>query len=208
MTVIGKRVSRLPKNIWLLFLAQPLVGCAAPLVIFAGGILGARIAPSPDLATLPLTMMILGTAFGVIPASMLMNKVGRKRGTMIGFTIAIAGTLLATHAAMQSDFLLLVAGTLSIGFSLAFVAQLRFAALESLDDPILNPKAISLLMTSGLFAAILGPEVAVVASQWIDSPHGFAGSFLSLAVLFSIAILIISRLDSMAPAVHESHENA
>jgi MFS family permease len=208
VAIIGSRNSNLPKNIWLLFLAQPLAMCAAPMVVLCGGILGAKMAPTPELATLPITMMILGTASGVIPASMLMQKIGRKNGTMIGFSIAIIGALIATYAAIYAVFSLLIVGTVLLGFCMAFVAQLRFAALDSLENPLLNPKAISLLMVSGLFAAMLGPEIAVSASQLIDSPYGFAGSFFSLSILFLCAIFIISRLDPMVPAKQESQEGA
>jgi len=207
-TSIGMRVSNLPKNIWLLFLAQPLAMCAAPMVVLAGGLLGAKMAPTAELATLPLTLMILGSAFGVAPASYLMKQIGRKRGTMIGFSVAVAGALLATVSAIKDIFWLLIMGAIFLGFSMAFVAQLRFAALESLSDHKLNPKAISVLMTSGLFAAMLGPEVAVSAAHWIESPYGFAGSFLALAVLFIVAIVIISRLDPIKPPKQSSDANA
>ena len=204
----GYRRSNLPKNIWLLFLAQPLAMCAAPMVVLCGGLLGAKIAPTPELATLPLALMILGTAGGVIPASMLMKNIGRKNGTITGFSIAIVGALIASYAAVHALFWLLILGTVLLGFCMAFVAQLRFAALDSLADPKLNPKAISVLMTSGLFAAMLGPEIAVSAADLIDSPYGFAGSFFILSILFFIAIIIVGRLDPMQPAQQESHQGA
>jgi len=198
-SILGYRLSQLPKNIWLLFLAQPLAMCAAPMIVLSGGLLGAKMAPSPDLATLPLTLMILGTASGVIPASMLMKKIGRKKGTMLGFSVAIFGALIETAATISDDFVLFNTGAVLSGFTMAFVSQLRFAAIESLSDPLLNPKAISVLMISGLFAAILGPEIAVTAAYWIDSPYGFAGSFFSLAILYLVAIVIISFLDPIKP---------
>jgi len=208
VAIVGSRHSDLPKNIWLLFLAQPLAMCGAPMVVLCGGLLGAKMAPNPELATLPITMMILGTASGVVPASMLMQQIGRKNGTMIGFSIAIIGSLVATYAAIYNLFSLLILGTVLIGFCMAFVSQLRFAALDSLENPLLNPKAISLLMISGLFAAMLGPEIAVSAADFIDSPYGFAGSFFFLSILFLCAIIIISRLDPMQPAKQESQEGA
>ena len=208
ITFIGLKKSPLPKNIWLLFLAQPLAMSATTMVVLSGGILAAKMAPSPELATLPLTLMILGVAAGVAPATMLMKKIGRKKGTMIGFFIAIIGSLIITYSAINPSFIGLVIGTILLGLTMSFVAQLRFAALESLHDPELNPKAIALLMTSGLFAAIIGPEITVVAADLIDSPYGFAGSFFCLAILFVVAMLVISQLDSTQPVKVESHANA
>ena len=51
-----------------------------------GGIVGATMAPVPGLATLPVALMIVGTAMSTIPASLLMRRVGRK----VGFIFAAA----------------------------------------------------------------------------------------------------------------------
>jgi len=97
-----------------------------------------------------------------------------------------------------------VIGAILLGTSMAFVAQMRFAAIESLKDISDAPKAISVLMVGGMFAAILGPEVAVIAKDWIVSPHGFSGSFLALSIMIIIAILVISRLSPIGISQHQS----
>ncbi len=204
----GRHFIQLPKNVWLLFLAQPLAMASASMVVFAGGLVASKIAPNPELTTLPLSLMILGTAAGVIPASMLMKKVGRKRGTIIGLSIAIIGALLCTISTLINHFILLVCGAILLGSSMAFVAQMRFAALESLTDPIDAPKAISVLMIGGMFAAILGPEVAVIAKDWIFPEHEFAGSFFALSILILSSIIVLSRLDPIKINTHDSAENS
>ncbi len=194
IAIIGNKVSQLPSNVWLIFLAQPLALSSATMVVFAGGLLGSKIAPSADLATIPITVMILMAAIGVIPAALSMKHFGRRMGTILGLLVAIVGALISAYAALHSQFILLILGIACIGFSLAFVAQLRFAVIESLKDSKDSPKAISVLMLGSMFAAILGPEVTVIAKDWIDSPNGYVGSFLSLALMLFIALLIISRL--------------
>jgi len=194
IALIGSRFIKLPRNVWLLFLAQPLAMCSASMVVFAGGLIASKVASDPELATLPLTLMILGTASAVIPASMLMKKLGRRKGTIIGLSWAVVGSLLCMYAAIQSMFWLLVFGSVLLGMSMAFVAQMRFAAIESLDSIEDSPTAISVLMVGGMFAAILGPEAAVVAKDWIDSPHGFAGSFLALTMLLLASIVLVTAL--------------
>lgn len=203
IALIGRHFILLPTNVWLLFLAQPLAMCSASMVVFAGGLIATKIAPDPELATLPLTLMILGTASAVIPASMIMKKFGRRIGTIIGLSGAVVGSLLGMYSAMIANFELLVLGAILLGASMAFVAQMRFAAIESLDSIKDSPKAISVLMVGGIFAAILGPEAAVVAKDWIDSPHGFAGSFLALAILILASIAFIAFLKPIG--VKESH---
>lgn len=191
---LGNRISRLPSNIWLLFLAQPLALSSTSMIVLAGGLLSAKIAPNPELATLPITGMILMTAAGVVPASILMKKFGRRKGTIAGLLIGFVGSLLAVLSAMLADFWMFVMAAGIMGFSIAFVAQMRFAAIESLTDIKDSPKAISILMIGSMFAAILGPEVATVGKDWIDSPNGFAGSFLGLAVMIVFSIVLIYQL--------------
>ncbi|MGX5172935.1 MFS transporter [Aliikangiella sp. IMCC44653] len=195
IALFGRYFIQLPKNIWLLFYAQPLAMSSSSMVVFAGGIVAAKIAPSPELATLPLTLMILGTAVAVIPASMLMKKLGRRIGTLCGLFVAIVGAVWCSAAAYYSAFYWLVGGSVLLGFSMAFVAQMRFAAMESLADLKDSPTAIAVLMVGGMFAAILGPEVAVVAKDWIVSSNGFAGSFAGLAVMLIMAAITIALLD-------------
>ena len=50
----------------------------------AGGIVGAQIAPSADLATLPPAVQILRIASAAIPASLLMSRFGRRAGWSYG----------------------------------------------------------------------------------------------------------------------------
>lgn len=208
VAIFGRFFIRLPKNIWLLFVAQPLSMSSASLVVFAGGLLATKIAPSPELATLPLTLMILGTAIAVIPASFAMKTFGRRKGTILGLSIAVIGAILSMIAALKSMFVLLIAGAMLLGASMAFVAQMRFAAIESVNNALDAPKAISVLMVGGIFAAILGPEIAVSGQYWIDASYGYAGSFLGLAVLLLVAILVISFLDPIGVKEHQEGQGA
>jgi len=195
VALFGRLVVNLPKNVWLLFAAQPLAMSASSMMVFAGGLLATKIAPTPELATLPVTILIGGIALAVFPAAALMKRLGRRIGTMLGLSLGVLGALLAMLAAIYSLFSLLNIGAGLLGASTAFVAQMRFAAIESLPSLDDSPKAISVLMIAGIFAAILGPEVAVYGKSLIESPHGYAGSFLGLGCLFIVSIAVISRLD-------------
>ena len=79
LSFIGlQRLFTLPKNVWLLFLVQPLVMAASPVIVFIGGILATSMGADPALVTLPVTVMILGVASGAIPAALLAKKKGRR----------------------------------------------------------------------------------------------------------------------------------
>ncbi|WP_371187873.1 MFS transporter [Thalassotalea maritima] len=180
------KVLHYPRNICVLFFTSPLLACIGPTVTFIGGLLATKIAPSEKLATLPLTLMIVGTALGTIIVSQLNQRLGRKQATNIGYGLALIGCLLAMFSAVQGWFYLLLLATLFMGFSIAFSLQLRFAAIESVASTQ-SASAVSVLMLSGIFAAILGPEMALFSKDWIASEHGYAGSFLGLAILISIS---------------------
>ena len=183
------KVLNLPRNVAVLFFTMPLLMCITPTITFIGGILASKIAPDPSLATLPMTIMILGMAASTFLVSKLSSKFGRKRATNIGFIIAIVGTLTAMFSAVTASFNLFILATFLMGSSMAFAQQMRFAALESVS-PDNAAKVISALMLSGIFAAMIGPEIALMAKDWITAPHGYAGSFLGLLILLLISLLV------------------
>jgi len=191
--VVLQRMFKLPSNIWLLFLIQPLVMAASPVIVFIGGILSTSMGADPALVTLPVTVMILGVASAAIPAALLAKAKGRRFATYTGFSIGLLGTLLAMFSALNASFEVFVLASLLFGASTAFIQQLRFAAIESVNNSKDVPTVLSILMLSGIFSAFLGPEIAVTAKDWINSPHGYAGSFLFLAGLFVLAMVLMAN---------------
>lgn len=190
-TAVLSRVFILPKNIWILFLVQPLVMAASPIIVFIGGILSTAIAQDASLATLPVTVMILGVASAAIPAALLAKRLGRKLATYLGFSLGLIGCCIAVFATQQANFKLFTLASLFFGMSTAFIQQLRFAAIESVQDDNEIPTVLSILMLSGIFSAFLGPEIAVVAKDWISSPHGYTGSFIFIGMLNLIAMVLL-----------------
>lgn len=179
------------RNILLLTLASALAMSAAPVVIFIGGLIGSELAPDPRLATLPVAFMVIGTALSTIPAAMIMQRLGRKRGFMLGAAGGVLANLLAAFALSIHSFALFVTATALIGFHLAFVQQYRFAAAESVPQDQAG-KAISFVLVGGVIAAFIGPELAQTAAHWFEQM--FVGSFVALAALIVIALLLLSQI--------------
>ena len=102
--LVLSRIFTLPRNIWLLFIAQPLVMSASPIIVFIGGILSSKMADDPSLATLPITLMILGVAAGSIPAAMLAKNKGRKYAIYTGLSCSLLAVCLAIVSAKFSLF--------------------------------------------------------------------------------------------------------
>jgi len=190
-TILLTNKFSLPRNISLLFMAQPLVMCSAPIIVFIGGLLASELTTNASLATLPISLMILGVAAGSIPAAIIAKIKGRKFAVFTGFTTLLIAALLAILAIQLASFELFTCSSFLFGLGGSFTQQLRFAAIESTDNEGDIPKVLAILMLSGVFAAFLGPEIAVTAKEWLASPHGYAGSFLLLAFFIVLAALIM-----------------
>ena len=172
-------------------MAQPLVMCSAPIIVFIGGLLSSELTTNPSLATLPISLMILGVAAGSIPAAIIARSKGRKFAVFTGFSCLFIASLFAITATKLALFELFAFASFLFGIGSSFTQQLRFVAIESTDNEDDIPKILSILMLSGVFAAFLGPEIAVTAKEWLTSPHGYAGSFLLLAFFIGLAALIM-----------------
>ncbi len=166
-------------------LAQCFGQTAAPIVVLLGGIVGAQIAPSSGLATLPVALMIIGTAVTTIPASLLMSRVGRKAGFLFATSYAFVAGLVAAYAISHAQFWLFCLATFAFGSYNAFMQQFRFAVAESVPDELIA-KCLSMLMMAGIVAALLGPQVAKEFST-VAGMADYAGSFLGAAGLMFVS---------------------
>ena len=160
------------------------------MMILVGGLLAAKIAPTPKLATLPQAALIVGTACSTIPVALLLRRLGRKRGSLAGYLFSFSSAVFGFNAAMQSSFALLVLTGVCMGVAIAFWQQFRFAALESVADPALNGPVLSIMTGSGLLSAFLGPEIGVRGIHAFSSLPPYAGSFLLLSGLIVLALVL------------------
>lgn len=172
------------RNLIILSLSQSLGFASAPLIIFAGGVTGTVLAPSPAWATMPIAGMVVGVALSTIPAALLMKKIGRRFGFIAGSLLAAIASLAAAHAIGIQSFALFCGATLLIGANLAFIQQYRFAAAESVDAKHVS-KAISLVLLGGIVAGFLGPELAKHTKNMLEYGD-YAGSFICLAILYLV----------------------
>ncbi|MCC2605150.1 MFS transporter [Planctobacterium marinum] len=171
---------RFPPVVWLLAAIAALSTTSGTLMVLVAGIFGAQVAPAQQYATLPLALMILGTAFSVSPIALLMRKLGRKKVFMMAAVMGIAASLVAANAVKQASFVQFCLASAMLGCAIAGFQQIRFAAIEwvSLDRV---PKVVSLVLLGGLVAAILGPELSVLGQGL--TPGSFQGTFYLLACI-------------------------
>ncbi|MFT7175517.1 MAG: putative MFS family arabinose efflux permease [Halioglobus sp.] len=176
------------KTVWLLACANAIIMSASPMVLLIGSIIGAKLAPSEQLATLPIALMVIGTAIGVIPASRGMAKFGRKTTFLVFVSFGIATLLLSAKALAEQSFMVFCLSSAMLGFTNAAIYQLRFAAMESV--PLAKgPTAASIIMCSGIVSAFLGPELAVLGRTL--SKVEYQGSFWLATVSMLCGALIL-----------------
>ena len=176
------------QNVWILMLAQAFAMCAAPLVVFAGGLIGKQLASDNNFATLPIAAMVIGTALAVYPAAVLASKKGRKMVFLGAMVIGGVASLMAVYALQVESFLAFVIAAMFVGIVLACIQQFRFAAMESVAAELM-PIAASRLLLAGIIAAYLGPELVTIGQSLHEQT--FTGAFYLLAGCFVIAFLLL-----------------
>ena len=181
-------IAGLPMNVWILTIAQALILSVSSMVVFVGGLVGAKLAPVENLATLPVASVVVGTAVTIPPVTLLMNTIGRRRSFFIIGIYSVLVAFLAGYAILSSNFYLFVFSTFLFGATYSCVMQFRFASMESVSEELI-PKAASMVLVGGIAAAFLGPEIAVFGKDLLKVE--FAGSFILLAGLFVVAMFFL-----------------
>jgi len=159
---------------------------AAPLIAYS-------IASHKGLATLPTSLVIVGTAVMTIPASLFMRRVGRKFGFILGSLIGVVSGLISAYAVLQSNFWLFAFGAFLFGLFAGFAQLYRFAAADVASADY-KSKAISLVLAGGVVSGFLGPESAKIGQHMVTSTP-FVGAYLILTGVTLLAILVLLFLD-------------
>jgi MFS family permease len=178
----------LPLNVWLLAIAYALITSLGAIVVFVGGLVGAELTPIENLATLPVATLTIGTAASVIPVTMLMKKIGRKASFIAILIFSIIVALMAVYAIQIQSFYLFCSCTFLLGITAVTIQQFRFAAMESVTEDLI-PQAAASVLIGGIAAAYIGPEVALFGVDLYEIK--FSGSFILLACLFALGLLVL-----------------
>lgn len=182
-----------------LLLANTILGSAMPMLIILGGLAGLMLAPSTALATLPASLQTLAGLLAAAPFSLLMGRRGRKTGFVTGVVCAVIGAFLGVLALYIGSFILLCIAHLALGAALACYQYFRFAAAETVSAQW-QPVAISLMLTSGLIAAFVGPQVFISAKDTL-APIPLAGAYAALAGLSIIGLIPLIFTKLPAPMI-------
>lgn len=188
--VVDDQLAR--RNALILAVAQAF-GLANNVILFTtASIVGAMLAPERGLATLPVSVYVLGLWAATLPMGALSRRFGRRTAFQIGtFFGVLTGLLCATGLILQS-FALFNLGTFCSGFYAAGTQAYRFAAADTASEGF-KPRAISWVLTGGIGGAFIGPQL-VIATQDLWLPHVFAASFIGQSLLAVVAAGVLSLL--------------
>lgn len=177
------------RNVILLSLCQALLTTGNVLLVSVNGLIGRALAPADMLVTLPVALQYIGLMAATIPASLIMGRIGRKKGFYLGNAISLSGAGLCLLALQRADFVLFCVGALLLGVGVGFGTLYRFAATE-VCPAYQHAKAISLVMAGGIVAAIVGPSLALYSRYWIEQSQ-FMGSFIALLGLYILTLMLL-----------------
>ena len=169
------------RNLIILIFSQIFSFTVAPVTVLLSGIIASNMVNIKYIVTLPTALTIVGTAMGSIFASFLMSLKGRKFGFIFASLMNTLAALIAAYAVLNNFFIIYCFANLLLGLGLAFTAQYRFAAAESVEKRFI-PNTISIILLSGLISALVGPNIATFTKDIIND-HLYVGSYLFLSLI-------------------------
>ncbi|MBT9315540.1 MFS transporter [Leptothoe spongobia] len=173
----------------LLALCQATAMTTNTILVTVAALIGYALATDKALATVPLAMRQVATMVATIPASLLMERIGRRGGFLIGTIIGFIGAGIGIYSLTIAHFWLFTLSTTLLGASNGFVGYYRFAAADVADEAF-RPQAISWVLAGGIIAAVLGPWAATGSKGWFNSELyiGSLVAILGLQVLTSLLL--------------------
>jgi MFS family permease len=189
--------ARARRNVFRLAIAQALAGANSAVIMATGSIIGVTFAPTPSLATLPISTFIIGLAAGTLPTGIISRRYGRRTAFLIGSGCGAVCSLVAVTAIALGSFQLFCVATFLGGLYSAVSQSYRFAASDGASAEF-RPKAISWVMAGGVFAGILGPQVVEWTTPYWPQ-YLFAASFCVQAVIALIAMAVLAGVDAPPP---------
>ncbi len=190
--------ARARRNVTVLVMAQGFLGAQMPMIFVVGGLAGTGLASNPCWATLPISMIIIGSMLSATPVSAIMQRFGRRTGFFIGTIGGALGGAVGAYGLYVASFPLFLLGSLLTGVYMSAQGFYRFAAADTASDEF-RPKAISYVLAGGLVSAIIGPQLVKVTAEAMVVP--FLGTYIAVIALNVIGSVLFLFLNIPKPPV-------
>jgi len=194
--------ARAKATVGLMALCQAFFNSQSSIMALTTGLVGFQfLGEDTTLATVPVSAMVIGTATATAPASMLMNRVGRRMGFTVGALIWTTGAVIATLSVWQLSFWVFAFGILLLGMYNGFANYYRFAAADVSTESF-RGRAISLVLFGGVVAAFAGPEIALRTADIVPGAQ-FLGTYMAVIGLSLVTVLLVQFVRIPRPTVQE-----
>ncbi len=177
------------RSVLRLAVAQALAGANSTVVYATGAIIGHGLAPTPVLATLPISIFVTGMAASTLPVGVVARRHGRLAAFMVGNLCGAIAGLIAAWALVVQSFVLFCTAMVFAGAYAAVVLTFRFAAADCVG-PSERPRALSLVLAGGVAAGIFGPRL-VNATMDLWPPHAYAVTYIAAAAVAVISAIVL-----------------
>ncbi len=185
------RVQR--RTVRTLIVAEVVSGSGIATGFAVTSLLAEEISGSASLAGLSQTAATLGGAVAAGAVAALTHVKGRRPGLSAGYLAAAVGAVICVVAAVERSFPLFLVGMVLYGAAGATGLQARFAAAD-LAEPHQRGKAMSLVLTTTVVGAVVGPNLTgpgAALAEGVGLP-ALSGTFLFALLGFGIAFAMIA----------------
>ncbi|EIE51647.1 multidrug MFS transporter [Salipiger aestuarii] len=191
------------RNVIVLVMAQAILGAQMPMIFTIGGLAGQSLAPNPCFATLPISLIVLGSMCAATPVSAFMQRFGRRAGFTLGTLGGALGGAVGAYALYIASFPLFLLGSFMTGIYMSAQGFYRFAAADTASEAF-RPKAISYVMAGGLAAAIIGPQLVKLTANAFVVP--FLGTYATVIAvnLVGSALFLFLRIPRPPVPAHDA----
>ena len=179
-------------NVTILSICQACMFTANSTLIASAALVGVALAPQPLYGTVPIAMLFLFGMGFAMPASLLMKRIGRRSGFIIGLLFGIAGAFVSGYAIISESFYIFCVGVGLIGIGNAFGAFYRFAAADVSTESY-RSRAISYVLAGSVVAAFIGPNMTNLTKDMFTGAL-FAGSYMALSIIYVLSLILVSFL--------------
>ena len=177
------------KNFIVICISSTIAAFPPMAVVLLGGIITSQIMMKDSLATVPMTLMIIGIAIGAPIASRFMSIWGRQKGFLFSSLLSFLALTLCSIAIFLENFYVFALGNFLIGSSQAFIHQYRFAASESVTKEFI-PRSISIILLLGIVSALLSSNFAEYFKDFFPN-NLFLGSYIFLSFTAIIPFFVL-----------------
>ncbi len=167
-----------------------------PMLFTVGGLAGQSLASNICFATLPISLIVLGSMTTATPISAFMQKFGRRAGFAVGAMGGALGGAIGAYGLYIASFPVFLVGSFLTGIYMSAQGFYRFAAADTATDEF-RPKAISYVMAGGLAAAVIGPQLVKATADSYVVP--FLGTYFAVIILNIVGSALFLFLDIPKP---------